>query len=435
MGSDAGAQPTDIAVIGGGAAGLAAAIFAAEALPARTRYRIIVLEGATRLGAKILDSGGGRCNVTNACVTAGDFHGSQPVIRNILAAFDARAAVGWFRSLGVELKEEAGGKLFPTTNRAKTVLDALVHRCRAVGVEICTQCRVTRIMWDSEAGDGLFTVQHAGGVLRTRRLVMATGGRSLPRSGSDGQGWELVSRLGHSITRIEPALVPLRLDPAMFHAELSGVTQDVELTMIVDGKVMDRRVGSLLWTHFGISGPVVLDMSRFWTLAVAEGREVELQCHFLPGQDFQAVEQWLLSAARTRPTTPVSRVLAQRLPDRVAEAICRTCGITSQLSLAHLPAAQRRMLVHRLTAFPLPVIAHRGWNYAEVTAGGVPLSEIDYRTMASRKVPGLFLVGEMLDCDGRIGGFNFQWAWSTGYVGGRGAAASLVKEDADGGRQ
>lgn len=425
-------EATDVAVIGGGAAGLAAAIFAAEARAATgALIRIHIFDRAPRLGAKLLISGGGRCNVTNATVTPRDFHGSQPVIRNILAAFDAAAARRWFQSLGVRLKEEPGGKLFPTTDRARTVLDALLRRCGELKVDIVTNCRVTGIGYEPDAMAPAFQLDHANGRTTARCVIMATGGGSLPRSGSDGTGWEIVRRLGHTVTDVRPALVPLILDDAMFHAELAGVSHQAELTTVVDGTVRDRRTGGMLWTHFGISGPVVMDASRFWTTAAAEGRSVRLRCHVLPGEDFQRVRDWMLKSACARPTLTVARFLAQRLPDRLADALCRVCGVSPAMPIGQLPAGARHRLIHAMIELPLPVVGPRGWNYAEVTAGGVPLREIDFRTMASRKVPGLFLVGEMLDCDGRIGGFNFQWAWATGYVGGRGAVASLLSRSVD----
>lgn len=411
----------DIAVAGGGAAGLAAAIFAAEArLRSGAPARICVLDGAARLGAKILISGGGRCNVTHREVTPGDFNGPRPVIRNVLAAFDVPATRRWFASMGVQLKEEPTGKLFPVSDSARTVLDALLRRCRVLGISISTQARVVNVR--REETDGAFVIEHAQGTLHARSVVMATGGRSLPRTGSDGSGWNLVRTLGHTVTDTYPALVPLVLKPEMFHAELSGVSQLVELSTFTGGKLMDRRAGSLLWTHFGISGPVVLDASRHWTIANATGSAPELRCSFVPGESFARMEEWLLQSAAERPRRSVAHWLGAKLPERFALALTRWTGCDPGTQLAQLGRATRRALLHALTEFPLPIERARGWDYAEVTAGGVPLDEIEYHTMQSRKVPGLYLIGEMLDCDGRIGGFNFQWAWSTGYIAGRAAA-------------
>jgi predicted Rossmann fold flavoprotein len=411
-------EECDLGVIGAGAAGLAAAIAAAETGHA---LRVVLLDGAETIGAKILISGGGRCNVTHDEVGVADFNGAMPVIRNILAAFDARATVRWFRTLGVELKREETGKLFPVSDSARTVLDALLGRCAALHVAVRSGRRVDAV----RPAAGEFAVEHRRGTLRARAVVMATGGRSLPRTGSDGGGWDIVRRLGHTVTATYPALVPLVLAPSMFHAELSGLSQPVELSTFAGGRLIDRRAGSLLWTHFGISGPVVMDASRHWVIAQATQRGVEMRCSFVPGQRFEEVEQWLIAVAATSPRLSVRTCLARRVPERFAAALAQAGGIDPATAIGQLARHARRTLVHALTAFVLPIARVRGWDYAEVTAGGVPLDEIDYRTMASRVVPGLYLAGELLDCDGRIGGYNFQWAWATGHVAGRAAARWL----------
>ncbi|HEV7299277.1 MAG TPA: NAD(P)/FAD-dependent oxidoreductase [Tepidisphaeraceae bacterium] len=409
----------DIAIIGGGAAGLTAAIFAGET--AAPGSRIVVFDGARVLGAKILVSGGGRCNVTHDAVKPADFNGSQNIVRNVLAAFDADATVRWFRSLGVELVREPTGKLFPVANSAKAVVSALLRRCAELDATLQTNSRVRQII-PPAADDQPFTIVYDDGVARFGRVIVCTGGRSLPRSGSDGAGWEILRQLGHTVTPTYAALVPLVLAPQMFHAALSGIAQEVELSTFVGGKRIDHRSGSLLWTHFGISGPVVMDASRHWTIAQESGQEAVLRCNLLPGETFDSTEKWLVESTGDRPKALVLNHLTQRVPERVAASILQHVSIDPATPAGHVSRDARRALVHALTGLVLPVVQQRGWNYAEVTAGGVPLSEIDFRTMQSRKVPRLYLAGEVLDCDGRIGGFNFQWAWATGYLAGRAAA-------------
>lgn len=419
--TDPPAAPTDlidIAIVGGGAAGLAAGIFAAEA--AGSLCRIVVLDRAKTLGAKILVSGGGRCNVTHDVVLPEDFNGSRNIVRNVLASFDAPDAVRWFASMGVELKREEGGKLFPVADSARVVLNALLRRFQELGGII--QCGTKALSVEPPPdGLGLFTIEHATGSLRARRVIMATGGRSLPRSGSDGQGWEIVRQLGHSVTPTYAALAPLVLDPKMFHADLSGIAMEVELATFVEGKRIDFRSGSLLWTHFGISGPVVMDASRHWIIASETGRHPKMLCNVLPGDDFEKAERWLVGLVSARPKMAIANVMTARLPDRVSAALLRHLSLDAATPCGQLSREARRILTHGITALPLPISGHRGWNYAEVTAGGVPLGQINFRTLESRMIPGLYLAGEMLDCDGRIGGFNFQWAWATGYLAGTGA--------------
>lgn len=416
-----GRQGCDVAIIGAGAAGLAAAIFAGEGAQQSGPSRIVVLDGAKTIGAKILVSGGGRCNVTHDVVLLTDFFGNRRIIKNVLAAFSVEDTIMWFASMGVELKREETGKLFPVTDKARSVLNALTECCRKLGVAICPDHRVHSIERATGAEAG-FRVHHTHGTLVAKKLILATGGRSIPKSGSDGFGYELARRLGHQITPTVPALVPLVLDDRMFHKALSGLSQEVELSTMVAGRVVDIRTGSLLWTHFGISGPVVMDVSRFWCLAQEQGEAGEIYANFLPGQNQEQVRQWFMEQARDHPRRSLGKTLAQRLPQRFAEAVVHYVGCEAQMAIAQLPRKEREHLLAVLTKFPFPIVQDRGWNYAEVTAGGVPLEEINFRTMESKLVPGLYFVGEILDCDGRIGGFNFQWAWVTGRLAGRASA-------------
>jgi len=417
----------DICIVGAGAAGLAAAIFAAEQ---GRGLKVHLLDGASSIGAKILVSGGGRCNVTHEIVTPEDFHGNRRIIRNVLAAFDAESARRWFASIGVDLKCEPTGKLFPVTDKARTVLDALTIRCGDVGVTLSTRHRVISVMREERAIGPvdqrlLFRIQHDHGVLLAKCLILATGGRSLPRTGSDGFGYELARNLGHQVTATAPALVPLILDSNMFHEHLAGSSLDVELTTVLRGRPIDRRTGSLLWTHFGVSGPVVMDASRFWTLGMLKNEPVELYANFLPGRTAERAREWLVAAVSERPRRTLAAMLADSVPERLGKALCRHCGCDPSGMAGQLLRIHREKLLTALVRFRLPVERDRGWNFAEVTAGGVPLQEIQFRTMESKLVPGLYLIGEILDCDGRIGGFNFQWAWATGYLAGRAAAASI----------
>ena len=418
----------DLCIVGAGAAGLAAAVFAGEAAQQSGVRNIVVLDGAKTVGAKILVSGGGRCNVTHDVVTATDFFGNRHIIKNVLAAFPVQATIDWFASLGVDLKCEDTGKLFPVTDKARTVLTALVTRCHELEVVIRTDHRVTEIarLTDSEAG---FVIHHTHGSVHARNVILATGGRSLPKTGSDGFGYELARRLGHHVTTTTPALAPLMLDETLFHKDLSGISQEVELTTTVNGRVVDRRTGSLLWTHFGVSGPIVMDASRFWTSAREKGESVELSVNFLPALTQESARQWFMAQATEAPRRSLVKALAHLVTERFAESLCRYLGINGQTAIAQLPRKDRDRVLLGLTKFPLPVQQDRGWNYAEVTAGGVPLEEVNFRTMESKLVPGLYLVGEILDCDGRIGGFNFQWAWATGLLAGR---AVSVRVRADG---
>ncbi len=418
----------DIAIVGAGAAGLATAVFTARRCPGLT---VAALDGATKIGAKILVSGGGRCNVTNVAVSAADFFGGSPnVIRRVLSAFTAEQTVSFFREIGVEMHVEEYGKYFPDTNRARTVLDALVAEAQRLGVHILSGRRVTQV----ERHDDCFEVNFSSGArgvdspkLRSRFVVLATGGLSLPKTGSDGGGFRIAQNLGHSLVATTPALAPLILE-GDFHPALSGVSQDAVLTVSAeDGKPVRIR-GPLLWTHFGISGPAPLDASRHWHRARIQQQVVKMSLSFLPDDDSNSADHKLLDLVSSQPRVAMRNALAAFVPSRVADSVLKQLGIDGAVPMAQMTRDIRHKLVRALLEWPLVVRDSRGYGYAEATAGGVPLSEIDPATMASRKCPGLFLVGEMLDVDGRIGGFNFQWAWSSGYVAATGIEKAVQAE-------
>ena len=378
---------------------------------------MLLLDGASKPGAKILVSGGSRCNVTNTVVTDRDFWGGRSaIVRRILRAFPVRDTIAFFREIGVGLHEEAGGKLFPDSGRARDVLRALLDETHRAGATLVAGTRVLDVLRE----DGGFRIATNHGDVHAARVVLATGGQSLPRSGSDGAGYDIARRLGHTIVPTTPALVPLLLPAGegTMHHELSGVAQPVELTLRVDGTVSIRLTGSLLWTHVGISGPVTLNMSRHWLRARLEGRAASLTVNFCPGRTFEEIDAWWTGRAAGRPQTSLLTCLSTLLPASVAAAILRRLALDGAATLAHFARDDRRRLSHALAAWPLDVTGSRGYTYAEATAGGVALTGIDPATMQSRVCPGLFLVGEILDVDGRIGGFNFQWAWSSAHVAG-----------------
>ncbi len=402
----------DVAVVGAGAAGLATAIFTRRLNAGRS---ILLLEGARRPGAKILVSGGSRCNVTNAVVSDTDFWGGRrTIIRRVLRGLPVPDTIAFFREIGVGLHEEADGKLFPDSQRARDVLQALLDETHRTGATLTADTRVLDVERDGEG----FRVATSRGDIRAARVVLATGGQSLPKSGSDGAAFEIARRLGHTIVPTTPALVPLLLagGAESIHGTLSGVAQPVELALRTDGTVSARLTGSLLWTHFGISGPVTLNMSRHWLRARLEDRPSSLTANMCPGQTFEDVDAWWTRRAAERPLATLITALSTILPASVATAVLGRLQLDAQTTLAHFTRDDRRRLTHALTAWPLDVTGSRGYTYAEATAGGVSLNEIDASTMQSRLCPGLFLVGEILDVDGRIGGFNFQWAWSSARV-------------------
>ena len=449
-----------VAGVGAGAAGLTAALRAAAG-----GARVTLLNAHPKVGLKILMSGGTRCNVTHREVSERDFNaGSRPFVRRVLRAFPADETLRWFESLGVELKLEETGKYFPVTDDAQTVLDALLGAVARAGVELRHGARVVRLGREAGARGSAAPGNDAGagsgrdgrgfrlGIQRARNsaafdpgevaghrrtawslppiepdewlaadaVVLATGGLSFPRTGSDGTGYALATALGHTLEPPVPALTPLVATDA-WCADAQGLTLEAALTLRVSGRKVATTRGSLLFAHFGYSGPAALDLSRHWHGAEGAG-ERRVEASLASGETRETLVAAWLTAGRESPRRTVRRFLAERLPERLVELTCRDVRVEPGERLAQVDRERRGALIGLLVARPLPVTGTLGYEKAEVTAGGVRLSEVDPSTLESRVAPGLYLCGEILDVEGRLGGFNFQWSWSSGTVAG-GAAA------------
>ena len=407
----------DVAIVGAGAAGLMAAIWAGRTSPGAS---IVLLDGARKLGAKILVAGGGRCNVTHHEVDPSRYAGSsKSSIRKVLRRFDVPATRQFFLELGVELKQEDTGKLFPTTDSARDVLNALLNAVHRAGVTIKREHRVEAVNKVS----GGFLVEGEWGSLAAKKLVLATGGKSLPRSGSDGAGYAFARTLGHEVTRTFPALVPLTLHPNDPICSLSGITVPATIRLHAGtGKRLTAFTDSTLCTHFGLSGPSVLDISRYYLDALTRDSDAWCSINWLPGMEQQDLDADLQSLGRA---SIRKHLQGKGLPDRLVLMLLDQAGIAPDTFGDQLTRDQRKRLVQSTIEMRLDITGDRGYKYAEVTAGGVPLSEIQLDSMASRTCEGLYLCGEICDVDGPIGGLNFQWAWSSGFVAGTSIGSSL----------
>ncbi len=416
----------EVIVVGAGAAGLLAAARSAE----RGR-RTLLLEKNRKAGVKILMSGGTRCNITHDCDAAGiiaAFGSAGQFLHSPLAALGPRRLVELLNAEGLVTKVEPGGKIFPQSDRATDVLNALLRRLNRSGAELALAEGVKGFERD---GDG-FRVETEVRAINCRKLIVTTGGKSYPGCGTTGDGYGWLAKLGHTIRQPRPALVPLTSDEVWIR-ELSGVTIPDGVLRVVNPQVVEtagrrrrdrlppgvliERRGSLLFTHFGLSGPAVLDVSRAVT-ASASPRELKLVADFLPdmkGEDFEARLRDIAAADGKR---SVAGVVADKLPRRLVEALLHLATIPIDRRAAELTKAERVWLVERVKRCEIRVTGSRGFEKAEVTAGGVALDEIDSRTMESKLVPNLFLAGEILDLDGFIGGYNFQAAFSTGWLAG-----------------
>ncbi len=406
-------------VVGGGAAGLLAAASAASRLrEAGSRAPVVVLEAAREPGRKVLVSGGGRCNVLPAREARARFVSAAPrrLVDRFLDRFPLSAQRAFFEELlGAPLREEEeSGKLFPPTNRARDVRDALAAHVRRAGAEIRCGAPVRGLATRAAGG---FEVRLDAGTLAAPAVVLATGGRSVLAGGADAAGFDWAQSLGHRVRSLRPALVPLT-GSAPAHAALSGVSLEATVTARSAGEAATAR-GGFLFTHRGWSGPAVLDVSHVVAGALLEERPFSVTVSF--GDDEAAWDEALRTGAGT-----VLAALRRSLPDRVAALVLSAAGVAPESPLHRLTRESRRAVVSALTALPLPVEGTEGYRTAEVTAGGVALEEVDPGSGASRLVPGLFLAGEILDAVGPIGGFNFQWAWATGRTAGEGAARAIL---------
>ena len=408
----------EVVVVGAGAAGLLAAARAAE----RGR-RTLLLEKNRRPGIKILMSGGTRCNLTHACDRRGivrEFGPAGRFLHSALAALSPADLVELFETEGVITKVEPDtGKVFPVSDRAADVLAALLGRLERSGATLSLDEPVVQLTRAADA----FLLSTPRRSLTAERVLITTGGQSYPGSGTSGDGYRWLAALGHTIVAPRPALTPVTTDAAWVR-ELQGVTISDVQVRVVDteavvsgsrGGLLAERRGSFLFTHFGLSGPVVLDVSRAIS-GHPRPRTLALHCDFLPHESEVELDERIKREAATAGKKQLGGLLAATLPRRLNEALLRAADLVPEGRAAELSRADRARWVAAIKRQAVPVSGTRGFKKAEVTAGGAALDEVDSRTMQSRIVPGLFLAGEVLDLDGPIGGYNFQAAFSTGWL-------------------
>ncbi len=397
-----------VVVIGAGAAGITAAIFAA-----RGGAEVVVLDASAKPGTKILISGGGRCNVLPGEFNPKAFYssGSANVLKRLFKTWPHAAVRSFFEDdLGVGLVlESESGKLFPQANRAKAVHDALFGAAETLGVTLRKSWRVARI----ESSDGFRIHNQRGDVVTADRIIVAAGGRSVPKTGSDGSGYKLAQQLGHELIPTYPALVPLTTAEGWW-TELAGLSVPVQWSAWHQQKRKAEATNQLLFTHFGFSGPAALDASHWYA---REACRIQVAWK---GWSRERWEQILRGSKKT-----IGAAMVGRLPKRLSAAILQDCQIDAEQNLAQFRKDDRNRLLNALTAWELPLTGTRGYDYAEVTGGGVPLADVDPSTLQSRRTPGAFFCGEILDVIGDIGGHNFLWAWVTGKLAGTQALRGL----------
>lgn len=406
----------DVIVVGAGAAGLLAAARAAE----RGR-RTLLIEKNRKPGVKILISGGTRCNLTHATDRRGIItaYGKQgKFLHSALAKLGPDELVALIEAEGVATKVEDTGKIFPVSDRAVDVVDALLARLRRSGAELAVEEPLASLTASTEPG-GVFSLVTAQRTLTAPKVIVCVGGKSYPGCGTTGDGYGWLAALGHTIVTPRPALVPITTDVAWVR-ELQGVTlPDVSLRLVdtADGRALDTRRGSLLFAHFGLTGPAPLDISREVS-GHAEPRRLALECNFWPAVNPQQCLDHFRDHAAAGGKKQLLALFPEVIPRRLAEALCKLAAVAGDVTAAQLAKADRNRVAQVVQRAVIQPSGTRGYAKAEVTAGGVSLDEVDSRTMESKRVPGLYLAGEVLDLDGPIGGFNFQAAFSTGWLAG-----------------
>ena len=407
----------DVAVVGAGPAGLMAAIAAAEA-----GARVVVCEQLSRPGIKLLATGGGRCNLTNTADTdalMARFGRHGRFMAPALDLHDGPKLRAFFDTLGVPTDTPDGFHVFPKSNSARDVLDALLRRARALGVTIATDAETTGLVID----DGrLAGVQTSRGAIRCSRVVVATGGKGYPDLGATGTGYRLAEQAGHRIVPPVPGLVPL-VTAERWVTRVAGVTvPKVDVWIDLPKHRRTRHTGPLLFTHKGLSGPIVLDLSADVATLLAKTPTVPLRIDLTPATSPDAWVARIGTWQRTHGRRLLRTLLAQRLPASLAVELCRVAGAPPDVRAAQVSAECRRALAGAITALPFTIAATQGFGLAIITRGGVALKQVAPHTLASKRLAGLHFAGEVLDLDGPCGGYNLQWAFASGHLAGRSAA-------------
>lgn len=412
----------NVIVIGAGAAGLMAAGQAAAG-----GAKVTILEKNDRPGRKILITGKGRCNLTNATDTEGlikNIPGNGRFLYSAFDSFDNRDVVNFFNGLGVKTKVERGDRVFPVSDKAAEVVEALVCFCREQGVSLVYGQPVTRITLKDGSVSGVVT--RSGDKYTANRVILATGGASYPGTGSTGDGYTMAGELGHTIVSVKPALVPL-VTAEPWVKELQGLTlKNVRVAAYSAGKSAAEEFGEMIFTHFGISGPIILTLSRKIAQLLEKGREVKVVINLKPAIPSEHLDRRIQRDFTAFHNKQFKNSLGELLPKSLIPVVVRLSGISGDKPVHQITKEERLKLVNLLQNLEVTITGTRPVKEAIVTAGGVSVKEIDPRTMESKLIKGLYFAGEIIDVDGYTGGFNLQIAFSTGYVAGKAAAGDTA---------
>lgn len=410
----------DILIIGGGASGMMAAIAAKRRCPSLS---VAILERMGRVGKKILTTGNGRCNLTNADISIDRYHGeNKKFAMSPLSAVDKDTTLDIFLSMGIIPKYE-GDKVFPYSLQASSVVDVMRRELDSLGVfEICdTMCTSVK-----KQNDGFVIMCDDGRKFNCRRVIVCAGGAAAPKLGTDGNGYKLLKAFGHKVTEIYPSLVQVKCEPSLV-VPMKGVKLDANVTALVNGKSVRSEFGELLFTDYGLSGPCIFQLSRIASVSVSCGCKVEFSADIMPDMTEDEIYSHLCMRKKD---VPVEDFLTGAVNKLAARMLLKKCGVAKFNTTAEvITDDMMKILAKTMKSWIFPITGTNSWQQAQVTAGGVVTDDFNPGTLESRKVQGLYCAGEILDIDGDCGGFNLQWAWSSGYIAGEACAESLVNGD------
>ncbi|EHE97687.1 MULTISPECIES: NAD(P)/FAD-dependent oxidoreductase [Clostridia] len=401
-----------VVIIGGGAAGLAAAVSAA-----RCGAQVTIVEHMDRVGKKILSTGNGRCNMTNLYMEPECYRSNDKSFpMKVIQGFPVKETLGFFRDLGIEPKDR-NGYIYPNSDQASAVLDVLRQEVDHLGVRVLLSCEVKGI----ESAGHTYRVNTSQGVLEADALILATGSKAAPATGSDGSGYELAKKLGHSVIKPLPALVQLRCQGTMYR-QMAGIRTEAKVSLFSDGKLLAEDRGELQLTDYGLSGIPIFQISRFASRALDQGRKVIVKVDFMPSwKDGDAFGLLKKRAARMEYKT-AEEMFTGLLNKKLALVLIRLAGIDPCRKAGGLSPGQLKHLVQQLKSYEAIIMSVNPFANAQICCGGVDVKEVNALTMESRIRKNLYLAGELLDVDGICGGYNLQFAWSSGVIAGRNAS-------------
>lgn len=414
----------DIAVVGGGPAGLIAAGQAAQ-----KGARVVLLEKNAELGKKLLLTGNGRCNLTNAVFDVKElvkeYGKGGPFLYSSLSRFGPEETMAFFEERGVELKTERGNRVFPVSDKSNDILSSLYKYLKEGNVKIFREAKVINMIVRNNHIERLILRNRE---LTARNYILCTGGQSYPQTGSTGDGYRWADMMGHTITPLLPSIVPIKVNNDWVRSVMGLSLKNVSIYSYLDGQRQQSTFGEMLFTHFGISGPIVMDMSKHLLELRKSGGNVQVRIDLKPALEPKKLDSRLLRDFGKFSGRKLKNALYELLPQKLIPVIIKLSGLDPDKQVDHLDREERQRLIKTLKGLPLDISGSLGFKWSIVTSGGIELKEIDPKTLRSRVVDNLYCAGEILDLDGPTGGFNLQVCWTTGYIAGISAAMQIATE-------